>query len=91
VGVFFIAELGVADVPFVGISWLSAFVVSDVSLVGVLSVSVGMSLLRCNGVTVSGVVGELSFERQNAKISVGISQSSRNQELCTDTVLTEPW
>jgi hypothetical protein len=69
VGVFFLAELGVADVPFVGISWLSAFVLSDVSLVGVLLVSVGMSLLRCNGVRVSRVVGELSFN------ACGVSQS----------------
>jgi hypothetical protein len=69
VGVFFLAELGVTDVPFVGIFWLSAFVLSDVSLVGVLLVSVGMSLLRCNGVRVSGVVGELSSD------ACGVSQS----------------
>jgi hypothetical protein len=69
-GVFLLVELGVvgvAGVPFVGTSVDSSFgvsdevLMSDVSLVGVLSASVGVSLLRCNGVGVSGVVGELAF------------------------------
>jgi hypothetical protein len=68
VGMFFRAESGVAGVPFVGTSLDSGFVLSDVSLlsdvsfVGVLSMSVGVSFLRCSGVGVSGVVGELIFD-----------------------------
>ena len=67
VGVFFLAELGVAGVPFVDVPLDSGFrssdvsLPSDVSLVGVGSASVGVSLLRCNGVGVFGVVGGLSF------------------------------
>jgi hypothetical protein len=68
VGVFFHAVSGVAGVPFAGISLDLGFVLlevsllSEVSFVGVLSVSVGVSLLRCSGVGVSGVaIGKISL------------------------------
>jgi len=48
--------------PFRGGSAISAFALSEVTFVGVLSVSIVESFLRCCGVGVSGVNGGLSFE-----------------------------